>query len=456
MTDEDVSSPRRPAHPRPPARRGIVVAAVIAVAVTLLQWETRPQTDDATVRANFVGIAPQVSGHIVELRVRDNQPVQKGDLLFLIDPRPYEIALERARAALALTRKEVDGLRNGAATAAAAYREPPPSATPPRPTSHGGRLDPVVADAEIARLEAQRRAAEAALKRAQAEFQHADDHLKRLEPLLPAQFVTADRVEEARTQAVSAAMGVEQARTSVQAALAALDEARARKRAAVATLASTRAQHVASEAALQQARDRAGPGGRRRRAGRGHQRPGGGGRSRRARGRAGSELLSCARAVHGQGRQPQHLDRRLCPGGAEVFTLVDTPPGTSSRTSARPSSGTFRPARPWTSICSRSPAGTSAAPSSVSAGPCCPRTATSVMGLPRVERSLDWIRLAARFPVRIKVEDPGRLVPGGRLRRRDGSRHAQARGAVSASPRSSPSCAASSPRRPDGAAPRSV
>jgi multidrug resistance efflux pump len=38
----------------------IVLAAVIAVGVTLLQWETRPQTDDATVRANFVGIAPQV------------------------------------------------------------------------------------------------------------------------------------------------------------------------------------------------------------------------------------------------------------------------------------------------------------------------------------------------------------------------------------------------------------
>src|SRR5262249_62232637 len=85
---------------------GIVAAAVIAVAVTLLQWETRPQTDDATIRANFVGIAPQVNGHIVELRVRDNQLVKQGDLLFLIDPRPYEIALARAQAALALTRKE--------------------------------------------------------------------------------------------------------------------------------------------------------------------------------------------------------------------------------------------------------------------------------------------------------------------------------------------------------------
>jgi len=75
---------------------GIVAAAAIMVVVALLQWEIRPQTDDATVRANFVGIAPQVNGHIVELHVRDNQLVKEGDLLFLIDPRPYKIAVERA------------------------------------------------------------------------------------------------------------------------------------------------------------------------------------------------------------------------------------------------------------------------------------------------------------------------------------------------------------------------
>ena len=119
MTDDQV--PSVPGSRRLLGRligAGIVGAAVIAVIVTLLQWETRPQTDDATVRANFVGIAPQVNGHIVELRVRDNQQVKQGDLLFLIDPRPYEIALARAQAALALTRKEVEGLRNGVSSAA--------------------------------------------------------------------------------------------------------------------------------------------------------------------------------------------------------------------------------------------------------------------------------------------------------------------------------------------------
>src|SRR5499425_3432374 len=195
---------------------GIVAAAAIMIIVALFQWEIRPQTDDATVRANFVGIAPQVNGHIVELHVRDNQQVQEGELMFLIDPRPYEIALERARATLALTRKEVDGLKDNAATAVAGVSKAEAQLNASAAEITRREMDPVAADAELARL--------------QAQFQRAEDHLQRLEPLLPQQFVTADSVEQARTQRA--------------AARAALDEAQARKRAAVAALLTTRAQHV--------------------------------------------------------------------------------------------------------------------------------------------------------------------------------------------------------------------
>src|ERR1044071_7654378 len=168
---------------------GIVAAAAVMIVITLVQWEIRPQTDDATVRANFVGIAPQVNGHIVELHVRDNELVKEGDLLFLIDPRPYKIALERARATLALTHKEVDGLKNSAVTAVAGISKAEAQLNASASEVTRREMDPVVADAEIARLEAQ--------------FQHADEHLKRLEPLLPLQFVTTDKVEEARTQRAS-------------------------------------------------------------------------------------------------------------------------------------------------------------------------------------------------------------------------------------------------------------
>jgi membrane fusion protein, multidrug efflux system len=130
----------------------IVAGAAIAVVVAVLQFTARPRTDDATLRANFVGMAPQVSGHIVELHVRDNQHVHEGDLLFVVDPRPYEIALARARASLALTRKDVEGLHKGVTTADAGIARAAAQLNASAADIVRREADPVAADAEIARL----------------------------------------------------------------------------------------------------------------------------------------------------------------------------------------------------------------------------------------------------------------------------------------------------------------
>src|SRR5246127_1327008 len=63
----------------------IIVAG--AVLITLYVWgivERHPRTDDATARANVVGIAPRVSGQTTKLNVQDNQAVKEGDVLFEI------------------------------------------------------------------------------------------------------------------------------------------------------------------------------------------------------------------------------------------------------------------------------------------------------------------------------------------------------------------------------------
>lgn len=62
-----------------------------------------PWTRDARVRADIVPVAPDVSGYIDEVRVRDNQFVHKGDILLVIDQDRYRIALENAKASLAVT-----------------------------------------------------------------------------------------------------------------------------------------------------------------------------------------------------------------------------------------------------------------------------------------------------------------------------------------------------------------
>src|ERR1700761_3819795 len=77
---------------------GVVVASVIALLLVILETDRNPRTDDASVRTNFIEIAPEVSGRLVELPAKDNAFVKKGDLLFVIDPRPYEYALQQALA----------------------------------------------------------------------------------------------------------------------------------------------------------------------------------------------------------------------------------------------------------------------------------------------------------------------------------------------------------------------
>jgi multidrug resistance efflux pump len=84
----------------------IVLALVFGLVVTRIAYR-EPRTDDALVRANIVGIAPHVSGPLTALNVVDNQEVHEGDLLFVVDPRPYEVDLEKARAAVMLAQSEV-------------------------------------------------------------------------------------------------------------------------------------------------------------------------------------------------------------------------------------------------------------------------------------------------------------------------------------------------------------
>src|SRR5438270_83274 len=117
-----------------------VIIVASALLITLYVWgiiERHPRTDDATARANVVGIAPRVGGQILKLNVQDNQQVKKGDLLFEIDPEDYRLVLEKAKAELAALDRQIEQARST---------------------------------------------------------------LQRLEPLLPKHFATAENVDEARTK----------------------------------------------------------------------------------------------------------------------------------------------------------------------------------------------------------------------------------------------------------------
>ncbi len=70
--------------------------ALVAIVMALVTWDyyvTAPWTRDGRVRVQVASMAPQVSGQITELRVGDNQYVHKGDVLYVIDPFDFEVAL---------------------------------------------------------------------------------------------------------------------------------------------------------------------------------------------------------------------------------------------------------------------------------------------------------------------------------------------------------------------------
>jgi multidrug resistance efflux pump len=77
--------------------------AVVAMLGALLAWNlynAAPWTRDGTVRVQVANVAPQISGQIKELRVVDNQFVHKGDVLYVIDPFDFEVALNTSKATL--------------------------------------------------------------------------------------------------------------------------------------------------------------------------------------------------------------------------------------------------------------------------------------------------------------------------------------------------------------------
>ena len=105
-TPPDYREPSSPKARRPsPVLRFTITLATAAVAAFLV-WKTwdiymgAPWTRDGTVRAYVVTMAPEISGRIVELPVRDNQFVKKGELLMVIEPTNYKIAVQAAEAAV--------------------------------------------------------------------------------------------------------------------------------------------------------------------------------------------------------------------------------------------------------------------------------------------------------------------------------------------------------------------
>jgi multidrug efflux system membrane fusion protein len=216
MTTEEQNNPtglaensadRNPTKARLGALIGwsFVILAIVASVITYA-WNSRtPPCNNGVLMADMIGIAPRVSGPIKELPIKDNQFVHKGDLLFEIDPAPYEIAVQAAKANLAMAE---GALKN--------------------------------AGLQIAAQEDQAKAAQASLDQAQAKLATAKDNYDRIAPLLAKHYASAQDVSDAKNTMQSAQAGVAASQAqllSAQSSVLSIAEAQAKRDAAAANLA---------------------------------------------------------------------------------------------------------------------------------------------------------------------------------------------------------------------------
>jgi membrane fusion protein, multidrug efflux system len=364
---------------------GVVVGAVAGLLLVTLDTERNPRTDDASVRANFIEIAPEVSGRLVQLPVKDNAFVKQGDLLFVIDPRDYEYALQQAlsdqenlKQRIIDTKRKI-AAQNSAVQAASAAVNTSTTAI----STAGSGVD--LAKAAVSRAQANVAAAEAQLKYATNDFH-------RIEPLLQKQYVTVDQVDQANT-AVRVAQG------NYDQAAAALSEARAQQTQAVLRQQEADDQASESRARLGQSI---------------HvvdtldilesQQPGLAAKVDRAR----VDLERC-RVVAPFNAYVTNMNISVgayARPGTPMFTLIDTRKWWVIANYREGKVKNIRIGAPVDVYLMGHPERKfRGLVESIGYG-VFPEDGSVVAGLPNIERTLNWVHLSSRFPVRIRIQNP--------------------------------------------------
>ena len=203
----------------------VVVVALLGGGIYFWLTSGRESTDDAQVDAHVTPVAAQVGGSVLKVLVTDNQQVDAGADLVLIDTRDYEIALKRAQAQLADAQAEV-------AAAQASGQLTSTTATSNVSTAQGGvtQAESSVAEAEHGVTVARARllTAQARLKEAQANATKMTRDVERLKGLLAKDEIAQQQYDATVASAEAATAGVESARAQVTEAEAGIKAAESR------------------------------------------------------------------------------------------------------------------------------------------------------------------------------------------------------------------------------------
>ena len=219
-------------HKNPRFRLFLLIGGIVLVAVGVLVWlylSSYESTDDAQITGYLSPISARVGGQVQSLLVRDNQYVQAGTPLVQIDPRDYQIALERAKADFA----------NAQAMAGAARVNVPITSVNTVSQVSAAQAD---VDSAHAAINAARQQADAALAQQQAVEANnakAQSDLVRYQELVGKQEISQQQFDQAVAAAKASAAAVSAAKSSASAAQQQVRQAQSRLAQAEANLRAT-------------------------------------------------------------------------------------------------------------------------------------------------------------------------------------------------------------------------
>jgi membrane fusion protein (multidrug efflux system) len=255
------------AAPQPPVRRGgffrsrpyariILIVAIVALLVggffAYQYFSSYESTDDAQVDGHLMPLSARISGYISHVNVDDNQYVTKGTVLAEIDPRDYQVAVDKAKADLA----------DAQATAQSLTINVPITSVNTTSQVSSSQADVEDAEAGVSAAQQQADAAQAQLVQAQANDVKAQADLARYKQLVDRQEISQQLYDQAVAAANAGTASVAAAKASAAAADQQVHQARAKVLQAQANfqasktgpqqVASSRARAQSAEAAVQQ------------------------------------------------------------------------------------------------------------------------------------------------------------------------------------------------------------